>query len=59
MRIKEAAVGKIVWYAVGNEPREKAEITEITSNTHAHVKMITGPLTGIEIEAPWAILQLM
>jgi hypothetical protein len=59
MRVKEAALGKAVWYALANEPREKAEITEITSDTHAQVKIVTGPLTGIEIEVPWGILQLM
>jgi hypothetical protein len=58
MRMKEAKVGQIVFYAVGNEPREQAEITEITSETHAQVRIVTGPLIGIEIEAPWGILQL-
>jgi hypothetical protein len=38
MRMKEAAVGEIVWYALGCEPREKAEITEVTDDTHAQVK---------------------
>ncbi|HTF63278.1 MAG TPA: hypothetical protein VK638_11270 [Edaphobacter sp.] len=57
--MKEAKVGQIVFYAVGNEPREKAEITEITSETHAQVRIVSGPLTGIEIEAPWGILQLV
>jgi hypothetical protein len=59
MRMKEAKVGQIVFYAVGNEPREKAEITEITSETHAQVRIVSGPLKGIEIEAPWGILQLV
>ena len=59
MRMKEAAVGEIVWYALGCEPREKAEITEVTDDTHAQVKIITGPLTGIEIDARWDKLQQM
>jgi hypothetical protein len=58
MRMMEAKVGQIVVYAPGNEPREKAEITELTSETHAQVKVVSGPLTGIEFEAPWGILQL-
>jgi hypothetical protein len=57
MRMKEAKVGQISFYAVGNEPREQAEITEITSDTHVQVKLITGPLSGVEIDAPWDILQ--
>jgi hypothetical protein len=44
MRMKEAKVGQIAFYAVGNVPREQAEITEITSDTHVQVKLITGPL---------------
>jgi hypothetical protein len=59
MRMRKAAVGEIVWYALGNEPREKAEITEATNDTYAQVKIITGPLRGIEIEARWDILQPM
>jgi hypothetical protein len=58
MRMKEAKVGQIVFYAPENEPREKAEITELTSETHAQVRAVSGPLTGIEFEAPWGILQL-
>jgi hypothetical protein len=59
MRMKEATVGEIVWYALECEPREKAEITEVTDDTHAQVKIITGPLTGIEIDARWDNLQHM
>jgi hypothetical protein len=57
--MKEAKVGQIVLYAVGNEPREKAEIKEITSETRAQVRIVSGPLNGIEIEVPWSSLQLM
>jgi hypothetical protein len=57
--MKEAKVGQIVFYAVENEPREQVEITEITSQTHAQVKLITGALSGVEIDAPWDSLQLM
>jgi hypothetical protein len=59
MRMKESAVGQIVWYVLECEPREKAEITEVTNDTHAQVKIITGPLTGIEIDARWDMLQPM
>jgi hypothetical protein len=59
MRMRKAAVGEIVWYALGREPREKAEITEATDDTYAQVKIITGPLRGIEVEARWDILQRM
>jgi hypothetical protein len=59
MRMKEAKVGQVVFYAVGNEPREQAEITEITSDTHAQVRLIAGPLSGVEIDAPWDSLHLM
>jgi hypothetical protein len=59
MRMKEAAVGEIVWYALGCEPREKAKVTEVTDDIHAQVKIITGPLTGIEIDARWDNLQPM
>jgi hypothetical protein len=59
MNMKEAKVGQIVFYAVESEPREQAEITEITNDTHAQVKLITGPLSGIEIDVPWDALHLM
>jgi hypothetical protein len=59
MRMSEAKVGQTVFYAAWNEPQEQAVITEITSDTHAQVKLITGPLSGVEIEAPWIILQPM
>jgi hypothetical protein len=59
MRMKEAAVGVIVWYALGCEPREKTEIIEVRDDTHAQVKIIRGPLAGIEIDAQWDNLQQM
>jgi hypothetical protein len=55
--MKEAKVGQVVFHAFENGPREQAEITEITSDTHAQVKLITGPLSGVEIDALWDILQ--
>jgi hypothetical protein len=59
MRMNEAKVGQTVFYAAENEPREQAEITEIISDTHAQVRLLTGPLSGVEFDAPWIVLQPM
>jgi hypothetical protein len=53
----EPKVGDIVWYEVKNMTRERAEIIDITSKTHAMIRLITGSETGKEFEVPWGIIQ--
>jgi hypothetical protein len=49
-------IGDVVWYVVGTT-RQKAKITGIHGSTHAIIKLLTGPQTGREFEAPWGIIE--
>jgi hypothetical protein len=53
-------VGDKVWYQVGDDTmRQQAEIIAIDGNTHATIKLLTGPQKDREISAPWGIIELV
>ena len=51
-------VGDVVWYAVGPDTaRQQAKIIAISGSTHATIKLLTGPQSGQEFEAPWGVIE--
>ena len=49
-------IGDVVWYAAGTTG-QRAKITGIHGSTHAIIKLLTGPYSGHEFEAPWGIIE--
>lgn len=37
--------------------REAAKIVAISGTTHATIRLLTGPQSGEQLEAPWGIIQ--
>lgn len=48
--------GDFVWYVVG-ATKQRATITAIKGSTHATIRLLTGPQAGLEVEAPWGIIE--
>jgi hypothetical protein len=56
--MEKANVGDVVWYVVGADTdRQQARITAISGSTHATIRLLTGPQSGQEFEAPWGVIQ--
>ncbi|MFZ0772573.1 MAG: hypothetical protein ACLP56_02565 [Candidatus Sulfotelmatobacter sp.] len=49
-------VGDVVWYVVGSD-RQQAKIIAVSGSTHATIKLLTGPQSGQEFEAPWGVIE--
>jgi hypothetical protein len=56
----KAKVGDVVWYLVGGDTeRQQAKIVSIEGTTQARVRILTGPQKGMEIDAPWGVIQTL
>lgn len=56
MKTPSSKVGDLVRYEVGSG-FQQAEIVKLSGSTHVIVRLLTGPCTGQEHEAPWGIIQ--
>jgi len=56
MNESKVKIGDTVWYVVHLD-REQAEVLAFVGTTHARVRLLTGSQAGVELEAPWGVIQ--
>lgn len=56
MNESDVKIGDKVWYVVGQD-RQLAVVVALSGSTHARIRLQTGPQAGMEIDAPWGIIE--